>query len=507
MSRPEHLLKERLDKLDAWHAQGVPAYPHTWPRTHTSADVRTQEAALQADPERRVAIAGRVMTQRGHGRTAFAHLQDGGGRLQVYVRRDDVGAAVFARWQLLDVGDIVGVRGPVFRTKTNELTVRVLEFALLAKALRPLPDKWHGLTDKEVRYRQRYVDLIVNPDVREVFLKRSRILAAVREYLTGRGFLEVETPVLQPLYGGASARPFSTHYNALDAEFYMRIAPELYLKRLLVGGFEGVFEIARNFRNEGMDRSHNPEFTMMELYVAYWDYEDMMRLTEELFRFTARAGAGSLQLEFAGLDIDLGPAFARVRYMQALADALGLGVAQLDVAALRAAAQRRGIQVEQGASRATLLDTLFAELVEPQLQQPTFVLDYPKETSPLAKDHRAHSGLVERFELFVAGVEFANAFSELNDPLEQRARFEAQVALRAGGDQEAQPLDEDYLRALEYGMPPASGLGVGIDRLVMLLTNSHSIRDVLLFPALRPEASPGHPDRPDDSGASAATKA
>jgi lysyl-tRNA synthetase class 2 len=279
------------------------------------------------------------------------------------------------------------------------------------------------------------------------------------------------------------------------------------LKRLLVGGFEGVFEIARNFRNEGMDRSHNPEFTMMELYVAYWDYEDMMRLTEELFRFTARAGAGSLQLEFAGLDIDLGPAFARVRYMQALADALGLGVAQLDVAALRAAAQRRGIQVEQGASRATLLDTLFAELVEPQLQQPTFVLDYPKETSPLAKDHRAHSGLVERFELFVAGVEFANAFSELNDPLEQRARFEAQVALRAGGDQEAQPLDEDYLRALEYGMPPASGLGVGIDRLVMLLTNSHSIRDVLLFPALRPEASPGHPDRPDDSGASAATKA
>jgi lysyl-tRNA synthetase class 2 len=381
------------------------------------------------------------------------------------------------------------VVGVVFRTRTDELTIRVQEFELLSKSMRPLPDKWHGLTDKEVRYRQRYVDLIVSPDVRAVFLKRSQALASMRQFLMAQGFLEVETPVLQPLYGGASARPFATHHNALNFDFYLRIAPELYLKRLLVGGFDGVFEVARNFRNEGMDRSHNPEFTMMELYVAYWDYEDMMRVTEDLLRHVAVAVHGGATVTFGAHEIDFRKPFQRLPYMDALESKTGRSLRDLDAAALREVAHAHHIGVDPAAPRGKLLDDLFSALVEADLIQPTFVTDYPKEISPLAKDHRSEAGLVERFELFVAGMELANAFSELNDPLEQRRRFEAQVALRAGGDLEAQPLDEDYLRALEYGMPPAGGLGMGVDRMVMLLTNSSSIRDVLLFPAMRPEIS------------------
>jgi len=482
MSRTDHLQEERLRKLDAWRERGVEPYPWTFHRTHTTAAARAGEATLAGTE---IAIAGRLMTIRGHGKTAFATLQDAAGKLQLYARADDLGAA-FEAWSLLEVGDLIGARGTLFRTRTDELTLHLRGFDLLAKALRPLPDKWHGLADKEVRYRQRYVDLFVNPDVREVFVKRSRIVAALRQALQLRDFLEVETPVLQPLYGGASARPFVTHHNSLDMSLYMRIAPELYLKRLLVGGFEGVFEVARNFRNEGMDRSHNPEFTMLELYVAYCDYEDMMKITEDLVR-AAAASIGVTRTTWGEHEIDLVAQFGRIGFMEALEKQTGTPVQGLDVAGLRELARRHRVEHDPRDAAPRLLDTLFSALVEPSLVQPTFVVDYPKELSPLAKDHRTRPGLVERFELYAGGVELANAFSELNDPLEQRRRFEAQVALRAGGDLEAQPLDEDYLRALEYGMPPAGGLGMGVDRLVMMLTGQTSIRDVLLFPALRPE--------------------
>jgi len=498
----DHVLDERRRKLEAWAARGVRPYPYAYTRTHTTARARAEESTLG---ETEIAVAGRLMTLRGHGKTGFAHLQDASGRLQLYARRDELGDDLFDAWTMLEVGDLIGVRGRLFRTRTGELTLHVRSFELLAKSLRPLPDKWHGLADKEVRYRQRYVDLIVNPEVRDVFVRRSRIVSSLRRELEGRGFLEVETPVLQPLYGGASARPFVTRHNALDMQLYLRIAPELYLKRLLVGGFEGVFEVARNFRNEGMDRSHNPEFTMLELYVAYWDYEDMMRLTEEVVRAAAVA-VDAVHATWGGHALEFDRPFRRVAFLPALEAAVGTRVQGLDAAALVALAQRHRVDVAPGESVPRVLDALFGTLVEPTLVQPTFVVDYPKELSPLAKDHRSEPGLVERFELYAAGIELANAFSELNDPIEQRARFESQVAMRAGGDLEAHPMDDDYLRALEYGMPPAGGLGIGVDRLVMLLTGCVSIRDVLLFPAMRPEAGesadPGT-SAPSDSSASA----
>jgi len=487
---------ERLEKLQSWKNRGVLPYPYAFRRTHNTAEVRAQEEALG---ETQIAVAGRIMTMRGHGKTSFAHILDASGRLQIYARRDDLGEEPYADWKLLEVGDWIGVRGETFRTRTGELTVHVRAFELLSKSLQPLPDKWHGLADKEVRFRQRYVDLIVNPDVREVFVKRSHILSSMRTQLTARGFLEVETPVLQPLYGGASARPFTTHHNALDFDFFLRIAPELYLKRLLVGGFEGVFEMARNFRNEGMDRTHNPEFTMLELYVALWDYEDMLQLTEELVATLAEQVGGAARLPYGEHEIDFSRPFRRLSYLDALEEAAGCSLRERDAAALRAEARRLHVEVRRDAERGEVFEALFGALVEPDLVQPTFVLDHPKEISPLAKDHRSQPGVVERFELFAANMELANAFSELNDPVEQRQRFEAQVALREAGDLEAQPLDEDYLRALEFGMPPAGGLGIGVDRVVMLLTNSHSIRDVLLFPALRPTSgsvapADGEPD-------------
>lgn len=480
MSEPQG---ERLEKLQSWRRRGVEPYPHSFRRTHRVAEVRAQEAALHDDV---LALAGRIMTARSHGKTSFAHILDESGRLQVYARRDDLGDELYGDWRRFEVGDWIGVRGTIFRTRTGELTLHVREFELLCKSLRPLPDKWHGLSDKEVRFRQRYVDLIVNPKVREVFAKRSRVLSEMRDDLTSRGFLEVETPVLQPLYGGASARPFTTHLNALNVDFFLRIAPELYLKRLLVGGLEGVFEVARNFRNEGMDRIHNPEFTMLELYVAFWDYEDMMQLTEEMIAGIAEKVGGAAVLPYGEHQLDFSRPFKRLSYLDALEEAAGSGLRERDAAALLAEARRLRVEVRDDAGRGEIIEALFAALVEPHLVQPTFVVDHPKEISPLAKDHRSCTGVVERFELFAANMELANAFSELNDPQEQRRRFEAQAALRAGGDLEAQPLDEDYLKALEFGMPPAGGLGVGVDRVVMLMTNTHSIRDVLLFPALRP---------------------
>jgi lysyl-tRNA synthetase class 2 len=482
----DRLRAVRIEKADALRSMGTNPYPYRFEVTNHVAQLLADEAAL-TERGTVVRAAGRIMSMRGHGKTYFGHIEDSTGRIQFYVRRDDLGEDAFSRFEKMEVGDIVGISGVVFRTKTNELTVRVQAIELLSKALRPLPEKWHGLTDKEIRYRQRYVDLIVNPDVREVFKKRSVIVETMRQFLRGREFLEVETPVLQPLYGGASARPFTSHHNALDMKLYLRIANELYLKRLLVGGFERVFEFAKDFRNEGIDRSHNPEFTMMECYAAYLDYMDYMDMVEEMFRVIAKAVTADGSAKYGEAVLDFNRPWKRLKFFDAISNATGLdfyGKSESDLAAL---ARRAGVHTEAGLPSAQIIDEVFSATVEPGLQEPTFIYDYPKELSPLAKDHRTVPGLVERFEGYVAGMEVCNAFSELNDPLEQRRRFEAQGELRERGDEEAQQLDEDYIRALEYGMPPAAGLGIGIDRLTMVFTDSHSIRDVIFFPHMRPE--------------------
>jgi lysyl-tRNA synthetase, class II len=447
----------------------------------------------------RVRLAGRIMSIRSHGRTVFADLADRDGRLQLYLRANDLGEA-FAVIELLDIGDWVGVEGELFRTRMGEVTLRVADLQLLAKAVRPLPAGkeevddstgerrvYGGFADVEQRYRQRYADLAVNPDVRAVFVTRSRIVSAIRRFLDGREYLEVETPVLQPLYGGASARPFTTHHNALDMRLYLRIADELYLKRLIVGGLERVYEIGKDFRNEGIDRTHNPEFTMLEFYEAFADYRDMMALVEELIGHVVVEACGDVAVMFGGTRIDFSPPFPRLAFLDALREYGGIDVTSMDDAALARHATGLGVDDAADMPRPRLLDELFKELVEPHLVQPVFIVDYPRELSPLAKPKRGEQALVERFELMVAGREIANAFSELNDPFDQRERFEAQVRLRESGDEEAQNLDEDYLRALEYGMPPTGGVGIGIDRLVMLLTDQPSIRDVILFPTMRPE--------------------
>ncbi len=482
----EKLRAVRIEKMEALRRTGVNPYPYRFAVTHAVADLFAAEAALTAAGTE-VAIAGRVMALRGHGKTAFGHVEDASGRMQIYVRRDELGEEGFGRFELLDMGDIVGVHGVLFRTRTNELTVRVSSFELLAKSLRPLPEKWHGLTDKEIRYRQRYVDLAVNPEVREVFRRRTVIVETMRQFLLGKGFLEVETPILQPLYGGAAARPFTTHHNALDMTLYLRIANELYLKRLLVGGFERVFEFAKDFRNEGIDRSHNPEFTMMECYAAYLDYNDYMDMVEEMMRAIALALTPEGAVTYGGRTLDFSRPWRRLRYFDALREKTGMDFRSRPDDVLLGQAKKLGVVLEKGTPASVIIDEVFGAVVEPELQDPTFIYDYPKEISPLAKDHRSEEGLVERFEAFVAGFEVGNAFSELNDPIEQRRRFEQQADNRARGDEEAHMLDEDYIRALEYGMPPAAGLGIGIDRLTMVFTDSHSIRDVIFFPHMRPE--------------------
>jgi lysyl-tRNA synthetase class 2 len=482
----EMLRALRIQKMEALRAAGANPYPYRYAVTHAVEAVIRGEAALTA-ASTVVRLAGRVMSLRGHGKTAFGHVEDATGRVQFYVRRQDLAPEAFARFELVELGDVVGVEGVVFRTKTNELTVKAASIEVLAKALRPLPDKWHGLTDKEIRYRQRYVDLIVNTEVREVFRKRSRLVETMRQFLIGKGFLEVETPVLQPLYGGAAARPFVTHHNALDMQLYLRIANELYLKRLLVGGLERVFEFSKDFRNEGIDRSHNPEFTMMECYAAYRDYMDCMDMVEEMMRAIATALTADGTVTCGGRRFDFNRPWKRVRYFDAIRERTGQDLLGKSEPEVHAIAGRLGVDVDAGAPAPAVVDEIFGALVEPHLQEPTFVYDYPRELSPLAKDHRDDPRLVERFEGYLAGFEICNAFSELNDPLEQRRRFEQQAELRARGDDEAHVLDEDYLRALEYGMPPAAGLGVGIDRLTMVFTDSHSIRDVILFPHMRPE--------------------
>jgi lysyl-tRNA synthetase, class II len=495
----------RRDKLEALKARGIPAFAYRFERSHRAADARAQwkdGAALE------VAVAGRLVSLRDHGKSYFAHLEDVSGRIQLYFKQDVVGAAAFELVKLLDLGDHVGVRGTMMKTRAGEITVQAREVELLAKALRPLPlgkitqnadgteERHSDFADPELRYRQRYADLAVHAARREAFVKRAAVVRAVRTHLDGLGFLEVETPILQPLYGGASARPFVTHYRSLDADFYLRIADELYLKRCIVGGIERVYEIGKDFRNEGMDRTHNPEFTMLECYQAYADYTDMMTLAEGLVRAAVREATGGTSIPGRKGPIDLGAPFRRVGFVPLLKEKSGVDLMQADERALAAALREKGVEPDLKLGRGRLIDQLFGLCVEPYVVEPTFICDHPIEISPLAKPRRGEPRLAERFELFIDGVEIVNAFSELNDPDDQRARFEAQAALRAAGDEEAQRLDEDYLRALEYGMPPTGGLGLGIDRLTMLVTGERSIRDVLLFPALRPEAA--HAPAPDE---------
>jgi lysyl-tRNA synthetase class 2 len=440
-----------------------------------------------------VRTAGRILAIRSFGKANFLVLSDGKARVQVYLRQDSLPERDFSVFRLLDLGDWVGVEGRLFRTKTNEFTIWASSLQFLAKCLLPLPEKWHGLQDVEIRYRQRYLDLIVNPDSRRVFDVRSRVVTALREFLIGRGFLEVETPMMQPIAGGALARPFVTHHNALDMRLYMRIAPELYLKRLTVGGIERVFEINRNFRNEGISTQHNPEFTMLEFYWSYADYQDLMTLTEEMLQEVARKAVGTDEITFGGRQISLKPPFRRLSLREGARTAasrrLGTEVADDDLRSVdrvKALAARLGIETREGSAPGRIAAEIFERLCEEDLVHPTFVHDFPTEVSPLSKQKPDDPDTVERFELYIGGFEIANAFSELNDPVEQRRRFEEQLRSRAGGDEEAHAMDEDYVRALEYGMPPAGGEGIGIDRLVMLLTDSPSIRDVILFPLMRP---------------------
>lgn len=486
----------RLEKIAELRRRGVDPFAYRFARTHSA------EQALDAlDPEAtdgpEVRVAGRLVSLRTMGKTVFGHLADQSGRIQLYFRSDNVGDEAFELLKLLDLGDWVGAQGAVFRTRTGETSVRVDDWELLSKTVRPLPlgkeevdaetgerRVFSGFSDREARYRQRYADLAVNPATREVFITRAKVIRSIRRFLDERGFLEVETPVLQPVYGGASARPFVTHHNALGLPLYMRIADELYLKRLIVGGLERVYEIGKDFRNEGIDRFHNPEFTMLEFYAAFLDYEDVMELTEQLLSQVVSDVCGGSR---AG-EIDFAPPFERRTFFGALQEMGGLDARSMTDAELREAVQRLGVSDTGDMGRGKLIDELFGTLVEPRLLQPTFVVDYPLEMSPLAKPKRGDPALTERFELIVGGKEIVNAYSELNDPFDQRQRLEAQAALREAGDVEAQQVDEDYIRALEYGMPPTGGFGMGVDRLVMLLTGQPSIRDVILFPTLRPES-------------------
>jgi lysyl-tRNA synthetase class 2 len=495
----DHVQLARREKLEALIARGVCPFAYSYERTHLAADALATLSDSVRDDEfgPTVRVAGRIVAWRGHGKTAFAHLADPTGRIQLYFRRDELGDDPFSVLELLDIGDIIGAEGRLFRTRTGEITIRAQSFELLAKSLRPLPlgkeevvdgqvVRHSGFSDPEQRYRQRYADLAVHAEVREMFVARSRLIAGIRAFLDARGFLEVETPVLQPVYGGATARPFTTYHKALDAQLYLRIADELYLKRLVVGGLERVYEIGHDFRNEGIDRTHNPEFTMLEFYQAYADYNEMMSVVEALIVQAADAvrSVPGLSARVPTLETP----FTRIEWVPALNRALGVDdVLTADDATLRNLARRHGVQHADDLSRPKLLDELFQSAVEATLDRPTFVVDYPLELSPLAKPKRGNPALTERFELFARGRELANAFSELNDPIDQRRRFEAQARLRAAGDDEAQSVDEDYLRAMEYGMPPMGGVGIGIDRLFMYLTNTPNIRDVILFPTLRPE--------------------
>jgi lysyl-tRNA synthetase class 2 len=490
MEEVNELIEQRKKKLQELRELGVEPYGGLfYAEDHAGHLLKKHESVsketLEAEPVF-CSLAGRLIAMRNFGKAAFAHIQDETGKIQVYFKRDLIGDK-FSFMKKLDIGDIIGVKGKLFRTKTAELTVEVDDFEILTKSLRPLPEKWHGLRDIETRYRQRYVDLIVNPGVKETFIKKSMVIKAIRDFLELKGFIEVETPMMQPIPGGATARPFKTHHNALDIDLYLRIAPELYLKRLLVGGYERVYELNRTFRNEGISTKHNPEFTMLEFYIAYRDYTFLMSFTEELISYVADKIVRTLKLSYGNETIDLTPPWPRIAMLDALKES---GVPEdvfTDPDKAFSWAKQQGIEVERRMLIGKMLDEIFKHKVEPGLVQPTFIIDHPVELSPLAKRKPDNPSLTERFELFIAGREIVNAFSELNDPQEQNQRFLSQGEAKDQGDEEAHWMDQDFIRALEYGMPPAAGEGIGIDRLVMLFTNAHSIRDVILFPQLKPE--------------------
>ncbi|HBG46597.1 MAG TPA: lysine--tRNA ligase [Deltaproteobacteria bacterium] len=483
--------QQRLAKLGALKEAGVDPYPNDF-KPGTTAEAIIAEfgpldaAALEAGKGSKVSVAGRIMGKRDFGKASFVHIQDRTGRIQAYMKKDLLGEEGYNLFRLCDMGDIVGVEGSLFRTKTGELTIEAAGLRLLAKGLHPLPEKWHGLTDVEARYRQRYLDLMVNPEVKEVFVKRSRIIKGIRDFLTKKEFMEVETPMLQPIPGGATARPFKTYHNALQMELFMRIAPELYLKRLIVAGLERVFEINRNFRNEGISTQHNPEFTMLEFYLAYSTFEDLMDLTEDMISSLALEITGSMKVTYQGTELDFTPPWTRISVREAI---LKYSDATVDIFADKDKAvqfsKKIGLSIPEGLSHGKVLTEIFEEVAEPRFIQPTFITLYPLDVSPLSRKNSKDPAIVDRFELMVAGREIANAFSELNDPIDQRERFVAQLKEKAAGDAEAHEMDDDFVRALEYGMPPTAGEGIGIDRLVMLLTDSPSIRDVILFPQLR----------------------
>ena len=492
------VLRVRRDKLSSLMQAGCNPYQITkFDQTHHAQQIKD---TYTDGEEMNVSVAGRIMSKRIMGKAGFAHLQDGSGSIQLYVSRDSLGEENYAAFKSMDIGDIVGVKGYVFTTRTGEISVHAQSVTLLSKSLQVLPEKYHGLKDTDARYRQRYVDLIVNPEVRDVFVKRSRIISEIRRVLDDRGFLEVETPVLHTIAGGANARPFITHHNTLDIDMYLRIALELHLKRLIVGGFERVYEIGRVFRNEGMDTRHNPEFTLLELYQAYTDFNGMMDLTEELIRTVAKNVLGTAQITYGGVAIDLDKPFERLSMKDAVKKYSGVDFDTLaDLEAARAAAKAHGIAYEERHKKGDILNLFFEEYCEEKLIQPTFITGHPVEISPLAKRIPGNEAYTERFELFIVGREHANAFSELNDPIDQRARFEAQAALKAAGDDEACDVDEDFLCALEYGMPPTGGLGIGVDRLVMLLTDTASIRDCLLFPTMKPLGAAKTEKKPEET--------
>ena len=483
MEIENELIAARLEKLKELQQQGIDPYGERFQRTHVTKDIKNNFSELEGTS---AAIAGRILAIRGHGKVSFFDLQDREGRLQLYIRRDKVGEEQYQLFDKLDIGDIIGARGKIFRTRRGEISLEVEQLTLLAKGLRPLPEKWHGLKDTDLRYRQRYLDLIVNPGVRQVFITRARVIKAIRTFLDNRGFLEVETPTMHTIAGGAAARPFITHHNALNMELYLRIALELHLKRLLVGGLEKVYEMGRIFRNEGISTKHNPEFTMLELYQAYADYEVMMELLEDMLAYVANEALGTTVVTYQGTELDFTPPWPRLTMVEAIEKYTGVNFASLPATEARQEAIKLGLEIEPGLEWGKIVNEVFEATVEPELIQPTFIIDYPVTISPLAKRKKDNPELTYRFEAFVAGRELANAFSELNDPLDQRRRFELQAAERAAGDEEAHMMDEDFLRALEYGMPPAGGMGIGIDRLVMVLTDSPSIRDVILFPTMRP---------------------
>jgi lysyl-tRNA synthetase class 2 len=492
MDETSELVQQRLKKLETLRKDGIDPYPNDFRVTHTSRDLQEAFGSLSDEELKSVGetfcLAGRIMAIRDFGKASFVQIQDRRGRIQAYLQKDIVGDSAFQLFKTFDLGDFIGIEGKIFRTRTRELTLQVQSFRLLVKSLRPLPEKWHGLTDIEARYRQRYLDLIANPKVKEIFLTRTKAIQMIRDFFSQRDFIEVETPMLQPIPGGATAKPFRTHHNALNMELYLRVAPELFLKRLVIGGLERIFEINRCFRNEGISTLHNPEFTMLEFYQSYVTYEEMMKMTEELLCSMVKEIRGSFRLTYQGKEIDFTPPWKRIRYKESL-----LEYGRVDPVILKEpskaieVAKSLGLELKKGTSHGRVLDDLFKELVEPNLQQPTFVTHYPTEVSPLSRRNAKDPEVVDRFELFIAGREIANGFSELNDPFDQRERFVLQLKERGDETDAVLTLDEDFLRALEFGMPPTAGEGIGIDRWVMLLTDTPSIRDVIFFPLLRME--------------------